>query len=459
MYKVFLSHKQDKPEFTAQAEALARALDEAAPGAGIFRSEGIHAGDRWRDDLRLRLEAAKCLILLYTNPELDWSWCFYEVGAFMNKGSKSRNVYCLHPKIVNPPPPLANLQTIQAERQEIENWLKDVLCPLLKCRRNQTEEERKATAEAIEKLVNAAGPSIKLKEVPLKPYIWIELKWSGDWGAIPDEIFSDASVSVDLQSAAQLGYSDPPRALLPFLRHMACDNGRDRLEFWIKKFYESLQSAVQGKLSFEDAAYFRHDNGRIYRPVVVSYAKDASGTAKLHVIFAEAFVSPLTDSSGLVQLLSNGARLAVRTQLEVLDPFLGHTSQIHQEKAESTPPENEVSRKNPVGGRVVGALDAIWREALSHGTRPEEPAPTLFEGTAQSSYENIRDRVKQILDELKRVAPQEDETGTGEYPKTERLLAELKESNENYLALALPRIEELLVPEEKRRTEKTIGTS
>jgi hypothetical protein len=72
--------------------------------------------------------------------------------------------------------------------------------------------------------------------------------------------------------------------------------------------------------------------------------------------------------------------------------------------------------------------------------------PKLFEGTAQTSYENIRSRVKQILDELKRVTPQEDETDTGEYPKTEHPLAELKEFNENYLALALPRIEELLVP-------------
>jgi hypothetical protein len=39
---------------------------------------------------------------------------------------------------------------------------------------------------------------------------------------------------------------------------------------------------------------------------------------------------------------------------------------------------------------------------------------------------------------------------TGDYTETERLLVELKEVNEDYLALALPRIEELLVPAEKR---------
>jgi hypothetical protein len=44
------------------------------------------------------------------------------------------------------------------------------------------------------------------------------------------------------------------------------------------------------------------------------------------------------------------------------------------------------------------------------------------------------------------------------YPETERLLAELSQINEDYLALALPRIEELLVPLEKRHV-KTIAVS
>ena len=39
--QVFLSHKAI---CSAQAEALARALDEATPGAGIFRSEDIVSG-------------------------------------------------------------------------------------------------------------------------------------------------------------------------------------------------------------------------------------------------------------------------------------------------------------------------------------------------------------------------------------------------------------------------------
>ena len=456
--KVFLSHKT---AFVAEAEALDRLLGEAAPGAGVFRSEDIYKGEDWRDEIHRQLEKAECFILLYTNPELDWSWCFYEAGAFMSKGRKPRPVFCLHPKTVEPPSPLANLQTIRAERLDIERWLENNFCPLLNCRPKLTEDKRRAIAEEIEKIVNATDP---IKETILKPYILIDPKWSGDWtaiGSIPEIDFSDTSVSVDPQSARELGFAGQPNlALLPFLRWISSEGSQTgKVEFWIKKFFESLQSAVRESLHFQEAAYFRHENGKIYRPVVVSYAKNGSGTkCRLRVLFAEAFVSPLTDSPRLVQLLSNGARLAVRTRLEVLDPFLGHTSQIYREKILSNRPEDEVARKSPVGGRLLEALDAIWREALSHGTRPDEPAPPLFEGAAQFSYENIRNRGLQIWEELKHAAQQEDEMGKGDYTQTERLLAELKEVNEDYLALVLPRIQELLVPADKRPTNTISDT-
>jgi hypothetical protein len=45
---------------------------------------------------------------------------------------------------------------------------------------------------------------------------------------------------------------------------------------------------------------------------------------------------------------------------------------------------------------------------------------------------------------LKEKAQEEDRKGTGEYPESERLLAELDKSNQAYLDLSLPRLGELL---------------
>jgi hypothetical protein len=449
--KVFLSHKKD---FAVQAEALETTLRYAAPGATVFRAEDIEKGEDWRKVIDRELADAKCFILLYTDPGLDWSWCFYEAGAFVSRGSKRRPVFCLHPKTIEPPSPLAHLQTIAAGREDIRRWIPD-LCNSLKCRRKPTEDQVEAASKEIEKLVNTMG---QVQEKFLKPYLWIEPKWSGDWTAtdkIPEIDFSDASVSIDPTSATQLGFAAPPNlTLLPFLRRIAGDASEEsgKIEFWIKKFFDSLRSAVREGLNFQEEAYFRHVNGKVYRPVVVSYAKDASGTkCRLRVIFASAFESPLSDSPGLVKRLSAGARLAVRTRLEVLDPFLGQTSQVYQEKVRSTHPEDDVFRMDPVGRRVVETLNAIWQEAMAHGVRPDEPAPALFEGAAQQSYEDLRTRGLQIWDQIKRVAPLEDQKGTGDYSGTEQLLAELKELNEAYLALVLPRIEELLVPMDIKR--------
>jgi TIR domain len=251
---VFLSHKKD---FAAQAQVLALTLRKIAPGADIFRSEDIEKGRDWRDAVNRALGEAKCFILLYADPMLDWSWCFYEAGAFVSNGRKPRPVFCLHPKTVDPPSPLANLQATQAEQADIEKWIRNDFCDALKCRPKQTEDKLKAIAKDIAKLVNATAP---LQEAILKPYIWIEPKWSSDWtatGEIPEIDFADASVLIDRDSSRELGFSDLPNlTLLPFLRRIACDSIEEpgKIEFWIKKFFESLQRAAEGSLNFQEAS-------------------------------------------------------------------------------------------------------------------------------------------------------------------------------------------------------------
>lgn len=454
MTNVFLSHKH---EYAAQAHALARTLSKIVPSADIFCAEDTETGKDWREGINGALKSAKCFVFLYTDPALNWSWCFYEAGLFVNTG---RPVSCLHPLAVAPPSPLANLQTVRADHGPIVKWLEDFR-GIFNCKTKCNKRKITAAARFIGKLVNEAGP---LQEESLKPYICIEPKWKGNWNAtnkIPKIDFSDASVFIDRESAQELRFKEVPElTLLPFLRMIACDAADEdgRLEFWIKKFFEFLQEAVKGKLDFKEAAFFRHENGKIYRPVVVGNAKNASGTrCQLRVVLAPAFGSPLTDSPGPVQRLSVGARLAVRTRLEVLEPFLGHTSEIYKKRVRSKRPEDEISRRSPVGGRIVEALEVIWQEALSNGVRPGEVVPTLFEGPDQELYEKVRARGYDRWSQIKKAALAEDKAGTGKYPKTEHLLAELKQINEDYLAIVLPRIEELLVPVEKRRGKGDLG--
>jgi hypothetical protein len=148
----------------------------------------------------------------------------------------------------------------------------------------------------------------------------------------------------------------------------------------------------------------------------------------------------------LLQRLSIGARLAVRTRLEILDPFLRRLSQTRLNKIQSEGDGDD--RDLRIGARLVDTLNTIVREAAAHCVRSGDPTPKLFEGPAQDRYEEIRRRGQSVWKRLERVAKKGDRTR--DYSETKRSLLELQEINEDYLALAMPRIEELLVPAGKR---------
>ena len=448
----FLSHKN---QHANAAKALRDALNIVFAKDEVFLAEDIDKGEDFRNEIDRALDQAKCFVLLYTDPKLDWSWCFYEAGAFAKmKGPPGRPVFCLHPAEVVPPSPLANLQTIQATPEQLENWIRNNLCKIKECRQ-PTSTELSEKIKIIENLFTSEAPvpAETPEEKTLKPYIWIdppgdEPNW-GDKSAV-SQYFSRATVLIDSASAMQLGYAEAPKGkeLLPFLRELSSDAewNNNRVEFWISKFFDSLWEAAHERLLFQDAAYFRHESGKILRPVVVSYAKNSTGRKrKLRVIFASELGSPLTDSPSTTQRLSVGIRLAVRTRLEVLESFLGRMSQVHRDKVLSDDPRDEIATRNPVGVRVYEALDAILQEAAAHGMRPNDKPPKLFEKLdQQQKYEEIRQNATKSWNALTKKVLEEDKNKTGEYPESERLLAELDKYNQAYLDLCLPRLRELL---------------
>jgi hypothetical protein len=450
--RAFLSHKS----IDAKAAAgIAEALSLIIPTDQIFLSEEIRKGEDYRQAITEALGQAEFFILLYSDPHKDWSWCFYEAGSFVSADRRPRSkrpVFCLLPAGVEPPAPLQNLQCIPANPDDIDQWIRNNLCAILQCQ----QPKAAALAQAVEKigaLVNGASP---LRWHTLKPRIMIEPSWpdaNPKWCAIcdlPRIDFANAVVSIDDDSAQKLGFTDTPvdMRLLPLLRRLDCESHSYAGEnaFWMQRFFESLRAAVEDRMELQEVAFFRHESGKILRPVVVSVAKNHAGTrCTLSVIFAQSFSVPLTDNPTTIQRLADGVRLSVRTRLEILDRFKGHMAEIHRDKVLSSSPEDALGTASPVGLRVLLALDAIWQEATAHGFRPNLHAPTLFEKPdEQKAYEAVRDRGIALWGQLKAAAAAEGDAGTGEYPETERLLGELAKVNDAYVKLALPRLQTLL---------------
>jgi hypothetical protein len=66
-------------------------------------------------------------VLVFTDPDEDWGWCLYETGFFDGlshlSDTKQRRICCLHHESAAPPSPIADLQTVRANEDDVKKWL------------------------------------------------------------------------------------------------------------------------------------------------------------------------------------------------------------------------------------------------------------------------------------------------------------------------------------------------
>ena len=75
------------------------------------------------------LKESKFLLLLFTDPKLNWEWPLYEAGFFSGLRETEpdwKRVTCLYEKDGQPPGPVKDCQNIPAEQKQIECFLKEL---------------------------------------------------------------------------------------------------------------------------------------------------------------------------------------------------------------------------------------------------------------------------------------------------------------------------------------------
>lgn len=452
----FLSHKAKDGELAKQ---IANALTTVLRRVPVFLSEHISPSDDWRKVITKNLNRADFFILLFTDPDDDWSWCLFEAGyvARNDFSGNDRPIYCIHPHDVEPPSPLAHLQTISARPPDVKAWIAKLCSDL----RRKTPSDRSMTAAA-RKIVNAVNGRSSMHESLVKPHIEITPRWPKNarpnWSCprlLPKLSFEDALVTIDDESAHKLELLDAPRdeQLLSFLQQLDDEKTADRggePAYWIRRFFDSLDDALHNRLYFQEIAFFRVASGRILRPIIVSVARSKDGAkCSCRVIFAAAVNTPSTDNPTPIQRLADAVRLCVRARLEIVDPFLGQMAHFHRNG-------EDLDHHHP----VVQRLQTIMEEAKIVGFRPDKPAMTLFSNRRdQRRYENLRSEGLHLWRQLERTVKQEEKDGTGEYPRSEQLLCRLKAITNQYLQIALPGLRALTEEDDHKVAERaTIAT-
>jgi hypothetical protein len=447
MKHIFVSHKSSNAKL---ANDVIQILKSGMDDVDFFLSEKIDPGENWRIDITNAINSAECLLLLYLDPDQDWSWCMFEAGLFSacKPGHATRRLYCIHYPDLPPPGPLGEIQTTSTTLDSMRKFLESLYSTTTQMDPGISPRSLDVTASRLVKLLKNRRPK-KYAKTQLWPSVLLRPAWfpngRPDWRVVevPKGLPLDQSeVCIeDAQCVKMLDFNVNPGTMnvVEFLKRLDTE-GPEAERPWIKKFLDSLQSALEGHMPDQHVVYFRGAKGNVFRPIIDSIETSDDGTeCECRVVFVDAFAPPPMSNPTRLQLLANGLRLAVRIRLEVLDKYRGAIAKESARLRQSEDPADDLGKQFPLGSRILETIRAIALEAELQGSRPNDPPPYLFRNDAQQAvYERIRGEFKSWLTKFRVATRQEDCEAEGKYIQTERLLEALHEMNQEYIAIAAP---------------------
>jgi TIR domain len=318
-YNIFFSHKvKDEPVTRKIIDSLHRHTDNVQ----CFISEDIEKGKNWRDEIAEHLKLSSLLVLVFTDPEEDWGWCLYETGFFdaltqISDATQARRIYCLHNPSATPPSPIANLQTIAAEPEDVSRWLSGLF--------EYTKQTKKEFLNDIPEIANqicglfaSAKKSIycaksinivlqcsSLKSVDDLPEDTII---KGDSG-IMEELFGTNSGEIDWKSAKER-FSEFP-------------NSSEANFSALKEISRAAYCVCNNKKVLPiQGTVFVEQGPKRYRPVISHANKLSTGRVSCQILLIEEVGGQLQNVDKYLGALLTGIRMGVRIRWEVIRPFI-----------------------------------------------------------------------------------------------------------------------------------------
>jgi hypothetical protein len=317
-YNVFFSHKVKDELVTRKIIDL---LHRHTENVQCFISEDIEKGKNWRDEIAQHLKLSSLLVLIFTDPEEDWGWCLYETGFFdaltqIPDATQDRRIYCLHNPSATPPSPIANLQTIAAEPEDVSRWLRGLF--------EYTKQTKKEFVNDIPEIANqicelfadakksiycAKSINIVLKCSSLKSVDDLpeDTVIQGDDGLM-QELFGTNSGQIDWKSVKQRfgEFPNASEANFSILKEIS------RAAYCVCNNKKVLP--IQGTMFVEQGP-------KRYRPVISHANKLSTGRVSCQILLIEEVGGQLQNVDKYLGALLTGIRMAVRIRWEVIRPF------------------------------------------------------------------------------------------------------------------------------------------
>jgi hypothetical protein len=312
---IFLSYKEVDAKAAIE---IGKRLENNAPGkVDVFVAAAPKKnppGGKWRQRIGARLESADVLILLYSQPQQDWGWCFYEGGYFDGVKSAVANrtdLIVLHgpdvkplvklgplvdwnPIEINPIDELKLADGSNPTPRTGETGVQTLLRRLYvetDIRRGMLEEDEdavKTTARLIAVPFNTQRGVIPPIDYIHTITIGIPRSPEGSGlSATPPEIPDDASVTGSPGALAMFGLLPRPdgklwrwgelRDVLKGTAASAATGGIDSRSVWLGTLPLTMQRAVKSLVFRAGLPLIRSSaDGRFYRPALTTFEQTST---------------------------------------------------------------------------------------------------------------------------------------------------------------------------------------
>lgn len=431
---IFISHKkEDKATALGIRDILKGFDDDENPMVDFHLSEEIFGGDKWYEWITSKLKSSNLLILLFTDPTLDWDWCLYEAGLFdLMDGDHHRRTICLHSTATGPPEPLKHIKVFSAKSTDIEQFLSQLFIGTA-----LTDLERPIASwlnKVPEKLEKAAADVSKL--IDRKPVV---SKWHTRYMIIhvkdpetiqQDRIPPDAKVETNQQTLELFNRKEGINGEWKDLEEKA-RSGEDQR--WLNELAGAIKAVSKGDIPEPIQALFHPLRGTVmYRPILYRVDKLADGSMKFKILFCEDVSWQVQDAPAKQRSLLTSLVMATRFRYELLKKYLDHDGKLIARE----PKEDLCQNIHQV------VLD-IEAEAASRGL--------LDKQSLMENFESVEDRqaVSKMFEEWYGIRGQlfEDLTEI-KCDSIEQNLQKLDAMNSHFLLIAVQRFQKLLEDEQ-----------
>ncbi|HJU19742.1 MAG TPA: toll/interleukin-1 receptor domain-containing protein [Stellaceae bacterium] len=401
-FTVFVSHKDEDSEIAATVVAALKKLFEPHQIIDCFLSERMSHGQDWLEELHEQLHSAKYLLLIFTDPKEDWSWCMYEAGYFdalrylkqkdqlkSSAYAHSRKIFCLHHADLPAPGPLAHLQATKATRERVKQF---VITLIKESGADIKEEEQNSTIQEITScFVQKDAVRLRTHSLTLVVKDKASINPSNDLiEAMPSECYftgSDEALRAIFQRSAdknQLRWED---AVKTSRKAALLADSREQFDVkWLDELVDLMYNAREHYYPQRPirGLVFTGANDIIYSPVIHEISEHRSGTLSCEIVFLKWEGNQYPKAPEHIRQLIIAVRMATRFRQEFLEEFKDF---------------GEMARVEAMHGKWYFFRRRVWRafyEVMSEGTSRGLSTATLSRAFNRRGRKILRDTTEEF---------------------------------------------------------------